>query len=56
MKTDFFDNIAGVLQGDIFVYNLPRPCTTNIDRSNKWKCLYSKKKKKQEADNILQKL
>ena len=34
--TNFFNIVAGVLQQDtIFVYNLPRRHTSNIDRSNK---------------------
>ena len=38
----------------IFVYFLTRLHTSNIDRSNKRKWLYVKKR--QEADDILQKL
>ena len=38
-NTDFFDTVSGVLKGDkygsIFVYNLPRPRTTNVNRTNK---------------------
>ena len=44
---DFFDIVAGVLQEDInviSVHNLPRFRTSSIDRSNKKKWLYTKKK------------
>ena len=41
--TDFFDIVAGFLQGYIiFVYDLPGLCTLNVDRSNKRKLLYAK--------------
>ena len=40
--TDFFDSVAGVLQA-----NQPRKHTSNIDRSNERKWLYTKKR--QEA-------
>ena len=59
-NTDFFDIVTGALQEDtlasyLFIY-LPRLRTSNIDRSNKRKWLYARKRKKQGADNILQKL
>ena len=47
-NTDFFDFVAEVLQGwyisTIFVYNLSRLQTSNVNRSNKRKWLYDKKK------------
>ena len=43
--TDFFNIVAEVLQGDtIFSYNLPRLHTLNVDRSNKRKLFYVKRK------------
>ena len=45
--TDFFNIVTGVLQGDILVPYLPRLSTLNINRSNKRKCLYTKKKSKE---------
>ena len=48
--TDFFDNIAGVLPGDAFVYNLLWQGISNVSRSNERKWLYAKKR--QEADDI----
>ena len=31
---DFFDIVVGVLQGDTFVYNLPRLRASNVNRFN----------------------
>ena len=47
---DFFDIVADVLQESTLassIYNLPRLCTSNIDRSNERIWLYTKKGKKQ---------
>ena len=52
--TNFFDIVAGVLQGDTLEPYLFKLHTSNIDRPNKRKWLYTKKK--QEAENIQQKL
>ena len=50
--TDFFDIVAGVLQEDTLalyqIYYLPRLRTSNVDRSNERKWLYSGKGKKQK--------
>ena len=47
----FFDIVAGVLQGDTLapylVFNQPRLCTMNINRSNKRKWFRIQKDKKQ---------
>ena len=54
--TDFFDIVAGVLQrgSSMSVHNLPRLRTSNIDRSNKRKWLYTKKR--QTTEDTPQKL
>ena len=53
--TDFFHIFIGVLQGDtlapLSVYNLPRLCTRNFNRSNKRKWFYIKKDKKQNISH-----
>ena len=51
--TDFFDIAAGILQGDILGLYLPRLHTSNVNRSNERKWLYTKR---QEADDTLHKL
>ena len=55
-NSDFFKIFAGVLQGDTLALYLPRLRTSNVDWSNKRKGLYTKKKKKPEADNIREEL
>ena len=56
-RTDFFDTVAGVLQGDtlapISVHNLLSQRTSNVYRSNERKWFYTKNK---EADDTPHKL
>ena len=54
--TDFFDIVAGFLQGEslISVHNLPRLRTLNVDISNERKWLYTKQE--QEANDTMNKL
>ena len=43
--TGFFYIVAGIVQADTLVHNLPRLRTSSVDRSNKRKWFYAKKKK-----------